>query len=73
MFDFVLIDGEKGSYLAFWGAIQLHLAVHSVIIFDNMIAFPKKTKSFYDTIKSIAGFDQILLPIDDDGILVLAS
>jgi predicted O-methyltransferase YrrM len=72
MFDFVFVDGEKKSYLDFWNVIQPRLTTNAVVIFDNMIAFPEKTKEFYDTIKSVSDFDQILLPIDEnDGILLL--
>jgi predicted O-methyltransferase YrrM len=72
MFDFVFVDGEKKSYLDFWNVIQPHLTAHAVVVFDNMVAFPEKTKEFSETIKSVTGFDQILLPTDeDDGILLL--
>ncbi len=72
MFDFVFVDGEKKSYLDFWNVIQTHLTAHAVVVFDDMMAFPEKTKEFSETIKSVTGFDQILLPIDeDDGILLL--
>ena len=37
-----------------------------------MMAFPQKTDKFKKIIKTVKGFDQILLPIDgDDGILLL--
>jgi predicted O-methyltransferase YrrM len=71
MFDFVFVDGEKKSYSDFWNAIQPRLTDRAVVVFDNMIAFPDKTNKFYDTIKSVDGFSQILLPMDDDGILLL--
>jgi len=73
MFDFVFVDGEKKSYLDFWNVIRPRLTVHAVVVFDNMIAFPEKTKEFYDTIKSADGFDQILLPMDEDGILLVTG
>ncbi|MBU0578253.1 class I SAM-dependent methyltransferase [Patescibacteria group bacterium] len=72
MFDFVFVDGVKRYYLDFWNAIQLRLSSRAVIIFDDMIAFPEKTKAFSNFIQSVEGFDQVLLPIDgDDGILFL--
>lgn len=74
MFDFVFIDGEKRSYLDFWNIIQDRLNPHAIIVFDDMMAFPEKTKSFSKLIKSVTDFDQILLPVDgDDGILFLVK
>ena len=74
MFDFVFIDGEKRSYLNFWNVIQPRLNSRAVIIFDDMMAFPEKTKEFSKAIKSVTGFGQMLLPIDgNDGILLLVK
>ncbi|MBU0727564.1 class I SAM-dependent methyltransferase [Patescibacteria group bacterium] len=74
MFDFVFVDGEKRKYLDFWNAIQSRLSAKAVVVFDDMIKFPEKTKSFSDAVESIEGFDKVLLPIDsDDGILLLTK
>ncbi len=71
-FDFVFVDGEKASYLDFWHVIQSHLTSEAVIIFDDMMAFPEKTASFYDYIQSAEGVDILLIPIDkNDGILLI--
>jgi len=71
-FDFVFVDGEKASYLDFWKAIQHRLIPGAVIIFDDMMAFPEKTKSFHDFIQSAEGVDKLLIPIDkNDGILMV--
>jgi len=71
-FDFVFVDGQKASYLDFWNAIQDRLTSWALIIFDDMMAFPEKTKSFHDFIQSEEGIDQLLIPIDqDDGILMV--
>lgn len=71
-FDFVFVDGEKASYLDFWKAIEGHLASGAVIIFDDMMAFPEKTKSFHDFIQLTEGIEQLLIPIDqNDGILMV--
>ena len=71
-FDFVFVDGKKAAYLDFWHAIRPRLAKRAVIIFDDMIAFQKKTKPFSDFIASVPDFDSVLLPIDEgDGILLL--
>ena len=71
LFDFVFVDGEKGSYLDFWNAIQFRLSEKSIIVFDDMVLFPEKTKNFYEAIKNIAGFEKLEIPDGDDGILLL--
>ena len=71
-FDFVFVDGQKASYLDFWHVIQDRLKSGAVIIFDDMMAFPKKTGAFYEFIQSAEGIDQLLIPIDrNDGILMI--
>lgn len=73
-FDFVFVDGEKASYLDFWEAIDDRLSPRVVIIFDDMIAFPEKTKAFHEFIQSEKGIDQLLIPIDqNDGILMVIT
>ncbi len=74
MFEFIFVDGQKASYLDFWEAIKPRLNDKAVIIFDDMIAFPKKTRPFTEALKKEAGFDRLLIPIDnDDGILLLTK
>ena len=71
-FDFVFVDGEKKSYWDFWETIQDRLAPNAVIIFDDVLSFPGKTEPFMKKIKDVVGFDQVILPVDeDDGILLL--
>ena len=71
-FDFVFVDGEKKSYWDFWEAIQNRLTPNAVIIFDDVLSFPAKTEPFMKKIKDVVGFDQVILPVDeDDGILLL--
>ncbi len=71
-FDFVFVDGQKASYLDFWKVIQDRLVPGAVIIFDDMMAFPEKTKEFHDFMQSEEGIEQLLIPIDgNDGILVV--
>ena len=71
-FDFVFVDGQKASYRAFWDLIQSRLNPGAVIIFDDMLAFPEKTKSFHEYIQSVKGFEQLMIPIDqNDGILMM--
>ncbi|MFC1733418.1 O-methyltransferase, partial [candidate division KSB1 bacterium] len=71
-FDFVFVDGEKKSYWNFWESIQDKLSPKALIVFDDVLSFPKKTEPFMKKIKDVLGFDQTVLPIDkDDGILLL--
>jgi predicted O-methyltransferase YrrM len=71
-FDFVFVDGQKNSYLDFWKVIQDRLLPGAVVVFDDMIAFPKKTGPFYECIQSAEGAEQLLIPIDkNDGILMV--
>lgn len=71
-FDFVFVDGQKSSYLDFWSVIQDRLLPGAVVVFDDMMAFPKKTGPFYEFIQLAEGIDQLLIPIDkNDGILMV--
>lgn len=71
-FDFVFVDGQKNSYLDFWNVIQDRLLPGAVVVFDDMMAFPKKTGPFYEYIQSAEGAEQLLIPIDkNDGILMV--
>lgn len=73
-FDFIFVDGQKASYLDFWNLVKFRLNPGASLIFDDMLAFPEKTKSFSEAIKGLDGFEQVLLPIDpDDGILWMKS
>ena len=73
-FDFVFVDGEKASYLDFWKAIEPRLASGAVVVFDDMMAFPDKTKIFSEYIQKVKGISQLLIPIDgDDGILLVTK
>jgi predicted O-methyltransferase YrrM len=74
MFDFIFVDGEKRSYLDFWKTVESRLKKGGITVFDDMIAFPEKTKNFAKYIETLKGFDKILLPADtDDGILLLVK
>ncbi len=71
-FDFVFVDGQKASYLDFWNLLQSRLSPGSMLVWDDMLAFQQKTKSFSEAVKNLKGFDQLLIPIDkDDGILLM--
>jgi predicted O-methyltransferase YrrM len=71
-FDFVFVDGQKASYIDFWNLLKGRLSPGAMLIWDDMMAFPGKTRSFSEAVKDIAGFDQVLFPVDgDDGILMM--
>lgn len=71
-FDFVFVDGQKADYLNFFDAVKPRLNSGAVLIFDDMMAFPQKTKNFSDSLKSLKGFQHLLIPIDsEDGILLM--
>jgi len=71
-FDFVFVDGQKASYIDFWKLLQNRLNPGAVLVWDDMMAFPEKTKSFSVAIENIDGYDQLLIPIDlNDGILLM--
>ena len=73
-FDFAFVDGEKAHYLDFWHVLKLRLAPRAVVIFDDMLAFPQKTQAFSQHLKTLSGFQQLLLPIDgEDGVLLLVK
>jgi len=71
-FDFVFVDGQKASYIDFWELLKDRLSPGAVLVWDDMLAFQEKTKTFSDAVKDLPGFDQVLMPIDgDDGILLM--
>lgn len=71
-FDFVFVDGQKAQYLEFWEAIQSWLSEDPVLIFDDMLAFPKKTKVFSQYLEALEGWEQLILPLDEgDGVLMM--
>ncbi len=71
-FDMVFVDGQKANYLEFFKTVEPKLNAGAVLVFDDMMAFPKKTKPFSDYLESLEGFQHLLIPIDaDDGILLM--
>lgn len=73
-FDFVFIDGQKKSYLDFWTAIQPKLTDDPLIIFDDIMAFPEKTKPLMEAMNHVVNFEWVVLPIDKtDGILMVTK
>ncbi len=71
-FDFIFVDGQKASYIDFWHIIKDRLNPGAVLVWDDMMAFQEKTKSFSEAVNDLADFDQVLIPIDgDDGILLM--
>jgi len=73
-FDMAFVDGRKSSYLDFWKALQPLLSEHPVVVFDDMMAFPKKTESLTNALVAQTEYDTLLLPIDKiDGVLLLTK
>lgn len=71
-FDLVFVDGQKADYLEFFETVKSRLNDGAVLVFDDMMAFPEKTKHFSEYLKSLEGYQQLLIPIDpDDGILLM--
>lgn len=71
-FDFVFIDGRKASYIDFWNLLKDRLNPGAVLVWDDMLAFREKTKTLTSAVQDLAGFDQVLIPIDEnDGILLM--
>jgi len=71
-FDFVFVDGQKASYIDFWNILKDRLNPGAILIWDDMLAFQNKTKTFSEAVNGLSGFDQVLFPIDeDDGILFM--
>lgn len=71
-FDFVFVDGQKKQYWDFWLAIRGRLSDKAVVVFDDVIAFANKTSDFMEKIKKVKGFEQVVLPVDEnDGVLVI--
>ena len=74
LFDFVFVDGQKRQYWDFWLAIKGRLSKKAIVVFDDVLSFPHKTKEFMEKIKKVKGFEQVVLPIDgDDGVLLLTT
>ncbi|QQR83351.1 class I SAM-dependent methyltransferase [Candidatus Peregrinibacteria bacterium] len=71
-FDFVFVDGEKRSYSDFWTLIRPRLTPDALVIFDDVLAFPEKTKSFLASIQNDPEVETLILPIDrEDGVLIV--
>lgn len=71
-FDFVFVDGQKASYVDFWNLIKNRLRPGAVLVWDDMLAFQNKTASFSEATANLSGFDQLLIPIDEnDGVLLM--
>lgn len=71
-FDFLFVDGQKNSYWDFWQVSKPFLEKGALIVFDDVMAFPEKTQSFLEKIKTETAYEQLTIPLDgDDGILLL--
>lgn len=73
-FDIVFIDAQKSMYARFWKAIQHCITKDTLIIVDDILKFPEKTKSLLNALKNDSDFESVILPTDtDDGILLIQS
>jgi len=73
-FDMAFVDGRKSSYLNFWNALLPKLGENPVVVFDDILAFSKKTESLTKALALQTEYDSIILPIDgNDGILLLTK
>ena len=71
-FDIVFVDARKKHYLDFWQVIQPYLKPDSLIVFDDVLKFPQKTKPFLDHIENQTQWQYSIIPTDgDDGMMLL--
>lgn len=71
-FDVVFLDARKAYYHEFWQKIQPLLKADSLVIVDDVLQFPEKTKIFWEMIQSQTEFDYSTIPMDeDDGVMIL--
>jgi predicted O-methyltransferase YrrM len=50
-FDFIYIDGQKSKYLDFLLHLLPFTTQECIILFDDVLAFPEKTKELRDRIE----------------------
>jgi predicted O-methyltransferase YrrM len=71
-YDFVFLDAQKRHYAELWELIKPRLAPKALVIVDDVLKFPEKTKDFHAKIKAETGFQNIIVPTDiDDGVMLL--
>jgi predicted O-methyltransferase YrrM len=71
LFDFVYIDGQKSKYLDFLFLILAHCSPDATILFDDVLAFPEKTKALRDRIDHNKIPHRLIKHHDGDGMLIL--
>jgi predicted O-methyltransferase YrrM len=73
-FDFVFIDAQKSLYHLYWEQVKALLTNSAVVVVDDVLKFPQKTKLFTELIQKESNYEHIVLPVDgDDGIMLIRS
>ena len=71
-FDFIFVDAQKSLYHEFWKVVKLHMHKNTVVVFDDVLKFTKKTAPFHALMKQETEFEQVILPMDgDDGVMLV--
>lgn len=71
-FDIIFIDAIKKSYAEFWQLCKPLMHPNTLIIVDDVLKFPTKTKSFHDAIAQETEYQAVIVPTDeDDGIMLI--
>ena len=72
VYDIVFIDAQKAEYKTYWDLLQPILAKNCLVIVDDIIKFPEKTRAFTDYIKNQNEFEYCIIPVDgDDGVMLI--
>lgn len=71
-FDIIFLDAQKALYTKFWDLIKPLMNPNTLVIVDDILKFPKKTKSFHETMKAEKNYESVIIPTDeDDGIMLI--
>ncbi|PID70510.1 hypothetical protein CSB37_02370 [bacterium DOLZORAL124_38_8] len=71
-FDVIFIDAIKKSYAEFWQLCKPLMHDNTLIIVDDVLKFPVKTKSFHEAIANETDYQAVIVPTDeDDGIMLI--
>lgn len=71
-FDLIFVDAIKKSYPELWKLCKPLMKEDTVVIFDDVLKFPEKTKEFHELMATETDYEQSLVPIDsDDGVLLV--
>jgi len=71
-FDLIFVDAQKALYADFWKLCKPLMRPNCVVVFDDVLKFPEKTKTLHAQMQREKNYQKIILPTDgDDGILVV--